>query len=71
MCAVRFISVFNFPYVRMVISDSFKNPADVVFVVEGTANLGGYIDVLKDNYIKPTLEYISSRNINIEEMFYL
>lgn len=40
----------------MVISDSFKNPSDVVFVVEGTANLGGYIDVLKENYIRPTLE---------------
>ncbi|CAC5362713.1 MED25 [Mytilus coruscus] len=40
----------------MVISDSFKNPSDVVFVVEGTANLGGYIDVLKENYIIPTLE---------------
>jgi len=30
--------------------------ADVVFVVEGTANLGGYIDVLRDQYILPTLE---------------
>ena len=40
----------------MVVSDSSKNPSDVVFVIEGAANLGGYIDILKENYIKPTLE---------------
>ncbi|WAR01131.1 MED25-like protein [Mya arenaria] len=33
-----------------------KPPVDVVFVVEGTANLGAYIDDLKTNYILPTLE---------------
>lgn len=31
--------------------------ADVVFIIEATANLGAYIDVLKTNYIIPTLEY--------------
>ncbi|XP_053384531.1 mediator of RNA polymerase II transcription subunit 25-like isoform X2 [Mercenaria mercenaria] len=33
-----------------------KTPSDVVFVVEGTANLGAYIEDLKTNYILPTLE---------------
>lgn len=35
-----------------------KTPADVVFVVEGTANLGAYIEDIKTNYILPTLEYV-------------
>ena len=35
---------------------SSYNVYDVVFVVEGTANLGGYFDVLKSSYIIPTLE---------------
>jgi len=39
----------------MVVLD--KPPVDVVFVVEGTANLGAYIDDLKTHYILPTLEY--------------
>lgn len=38
----------------MVVLD--KPPADVVFVVEGTANLGTYIDDLKTHYILPILE---------------
>jgi len=38
-------------------ADSSQMPvADVVFVLEGTANLGAYIDELKEAYILPTLE---------------
>ena len=29
---------------------------DVVFVMEGTANMGMYFDGIKQNYIMPTLE---------------
>lgn len=30
--------------------------ADVVFVIEGTANLGPYFDSLRKNYILPAIE---------------
>ena len=33
-----------------------RPPADVVLVVEGTANLGAYIEDLKQHYILPTLK---------------
>lgn len=39
---------------RMVVND--WPIADVVFVVEGTANLSPYVDSIKSNYILPTLE---------------
>ena len=32
------------------------NVYDVVFVIEGTANLGGYFDSIKASYILPALE---------------
>jgi len=32
--------------------------SDVVFIVEGTANVGAYFDGLKTSYISPTLEYV-------------
>jgi len=32
--------------------------SDVVFIVEGTANIGAYFDNLKTAYILPTLEYV-------------
>jgi len=32
--------------------------SDVVFIVEGTANVGAYFDNLKTSYILPTLEYV-------------
>jgi len=32
--------------------------SDVVFIVEGTANVGAYFDSLKTAYILPTLEYV-------------
>jgi len=32
--------------------------SDVVFIVEGTANVGAYFDSLKTSYILPTLEYV-------------
>ena len=32
--------------------------SDVVFIVEGTANVGAYFDGLKTSYILPTLEYV-------------
>lgn len=36
-----------------------RPPADVVLVVEGTANLGAYIEDLKQNYILPTLKHFN------------
>ncbi|XP_035674488.1 mediator of RNA polymerase II transcription subunit 25-like [Branchiostoma floridae] len=33
--------------------------ADVVFVIEGTANLGAYFNNLKTSYIIPTVEYFN------------
>ncbi|XP_071323090.1 mediator of RNA polymerase II transcription subunit 25 isoform X2 [Trachinotus anak] len=33
--------------------------ADVVFVIEGTANLGPYFESLKKNYILPAIEYFN------------
>ncbi|XP_031341690.1 mediator of RNA polymerase II transcription subunit 25-like isoform X2 [Photinus pyralis] len=43
--------------------------ADVIFVVEGTAVNGAYINDLKTNYIIPSLEYFSQGNL--EEINYL
>ncbi|XP_056309574.1 mediator of RNA polymerase II transcription subunit 25 isoform X4 [Danio aesculapii] len=33
--------------------------SDVVFVIEGTANLGPYFESLRNNYILPTIEYFN------------
>ncbi|KAL0197820.1 hypothetical protein M9458_006360, partial [Cirrhinus mrigala] len=33
--------------------------SDVVFVIEGTANLGPYFESLRKNYILPTIEYFN------------
>ncbi|XP_066484338.1 mediator of RNA polymerase II transcription subunit 25 isoform X3 [Tiliqua scincoides] len=33
--------------------------ADVVFVIEGTANLGPYFEVLRKNYLLPAIEYFN------------
>ncbi|XP_018326759.1 mediator of RNA polymerase II transcription subunit 25 isoform X2 [Agrilus planipennis] len=38
--------------------------ADIVFVVEGTAINGAYINDLKTNYIIPSLEYFSQGNLD-------
>lgn len=38
--------------------------ADVIFVVEGTAVNGAYINDLKTNYIIPSLEYFSQGNLD-------
>ncbi len=43
------------PQPTMVIANE-STVYDVVFVVEGTASLGGYFDAIKTNYILPTLE---------------
>lgn len=37
----------------------FPPVSDVVFVIESTANLAAHIDVLKNSYIIPTLEYFN------------
>jgi len=42
----------------MVVSDG-SVVSDVVFIVEGTANIGAYFDSLKTAYILPTLEYVT------------
>ncbi len=34
----------------------FNQVSDVVFVIEGTANLGPYFESLQKNYILPTIE---------------
>uniref|UniRef100_A0A8C1VES7 Mediator of RNA polymerase II transcription subunit 25 n=1 Tax=Cyprinus carpio TaxID=7962 RepID=A0A8C1VES7_CYPCA len=41
------------PYCRM------PSVSDVVFVIEGTANLGPYFESLRNNYILPTIEYFN------------
>jgi len=41
----------------MVVFDGSR-VSDVVFIVEGTANVGAYFDSLKTAYILPTLEYV-------------
>ena len=40
----------------MVVLPETQTVSDVVFVVEGTANVGAYFDNLKQSYILPTLE---------------
>lgn len=37
--------------------------ADIMFVIEGTATNGAYLNDLKTNYLIPTLEYFSQGNI--------
>uniref|UniRef100_A0A8C6KSH6 Mediator of RNA polymerase II transcription subunit 25 n=1 Tax=Nothobranchius furzeri TaxID=105023 RepID=A0A8C6KSH6_NOTFU len=37
----------------------FNQVADVVFVIEGTANLGPYFESLRKNYILPAIEYFN------------
>ncbi|KAL1443935.1 hypothetical protein MTO96_045740, partial [Rhipicephalus appendiculatus] len=39
----------------MVVADQGNWVADVVIVVEGTANLSPYVESLKSHYIVPTL----------------
>jgi len=41
---------------KLTISSSNPSPNDVVFVVEGTALCGAYLNELKTAYIHPTLE---------------
>uniref|UniRef100_A0A3B4Y2E0 Mediator of RNA polymerase II transcription subunit 25 von Willebrand factor type A domain-containing protein n=1 Tax=Seriola lalandi dorsalis TaxID=1841481 RepID=A0A3B4Y2E0_SERLL len=38
---------------------SVNQVADVVFVIEGTANLGPYFESLRKNYILPAIEYFN------------
>lgn len=39
--------------------NNWAGVSDVVFVVEGTANLSPYVESMKANYIQPTLEYFN------------
>ncbi|XP_033217039.1 mediator of RNA polymerase II transcription subunit 25 isoform X2 [Belonocnema kinseyi] len=41
--------------------------ADIIFVIEGTAVNGAYLNDLKTNYLIPTLEYFSQGNIEDRE----
>nr|XP_006817960.1 PREDICTED: mediator of RNA polymerase II transcription subunit 25-like [Saccoglossus kowalevskii] len=43
----------------MVVADQSTSACDVVFVVEGTANLHAYFEYMKNSYILPTLEYFN------------
>lgn len=52
--SVNFLVLF----VKMVSAD-LDSLADVVFLIEGTAINGAYINDIKSNYIIPTLEYFS------------
>jgi hypothetical protein len=45
-----------FIIIAMVVSNGDQPVADVVFLVEATANLSPYVESLKTNYIIPTLE---------------
>lgn len=40
---------------------------DVIFVIEGTAVNGAYLNDLKTNYLIPTVEYFSQGNIEDRE----
>lgn len=40
----------------VIAGDQGAYQADVVFVIEGNANISPYVDQLKRNYIIPTLE---------------
>ncbi|KAG8178436.1 hypothetical protein JTE90_016108 [Oedothorax gibbosus] len=48
----------------MVVADQSNWQADVVFVIEGTANISPYVESLKSNYIIPTLEYFNGSPID-------
>lgn len=41
------------------VTESMDNVADVVFLIEGTAINGAYINDIKTNYIVPTVELFS------------
>lgn len=43
--------------------------ADVIFVIEGTAINGAYINDLKTNYLIPALEYFSQGILDDREYF--
>lgn len=41
----------------MVTTNDFDNVANVIFLIEGTAVNGAYLNEIKQHYIGPTLEY--------------
>lgn len=53
----------------MVVVDQ-SNVADVVIVVEGTANLSPYVESLKSHYLVPTLEYFNGGPIDDRDCGY-
>ncbi|XP_064480426.1 mediator of RNA polymerase II transcription subunit 25-like isoform X12 [Ornithodoros turicata] len=54
----------------MVVAEQGNWVADVVFVVEGTANLSPYVESLKSNYIVPTLEYFNGGPVDDRDCGY-
>ncbi|EEC17383.1 med25 protein, putative [Ixodes scapularis] len=54
----------------MVVAEQGNWVADVVIVVEGTANLSPYVDSLKSHYIVPTLEYFNGGPIDDRDCGY-
>lgn len=55
------VSVVRLMVAGSALMDSSNKPgnnqvADVVFVIEGTANLGPYFESLRKNYILPAIE---------------
>ncbi|KAL1427725.1 hypothetical protein MTO96_017160 [Rhipicephalus appendiculatus] len=54
----------------MVVADQGNWVADVVIVVEGTANLSPYVESLKSHYIVPTLEYFNGGQIDDRDCGY-
>lgn len=54
----------------MVVADQGNWVADVVIVVEGTANLSPYVESLKSHYIVPTLEYFNGGPIDDRDCGY-
>jgi mediator of RNA polymerase II transcription subunit 25 len=52
----KFFILFE-PIIIMVATNDFDNVANVIFLIEGTAVNGAYLNEIKQHYIGPTLEY--------------
>lgn len=50
----------------MVTTNDFDNVANVIFLIEGTAINGAYLNEIKQHYIGPTLEYFTQGGISDE-----
>lgn len=53
----------------MVVND--RSLSNVVFVIEGSANLSSYFEQIKSTYICPTLEYVFFIFLSLNNNFYI